>query len=97
MLISQNPPSSSQKSFQLNLNQSAVLNGDSSYENKPPPPSTQSSRLLLILNNCAYAKEVSLPNILGTLTKLGYPDMTSAIEKAKSGITVSFCYFSSLT
>ncbi|ODM94952.1 Exocyst complex component 2, partial [Orchesella cincta] len=49
-------------------------------------PTSQTASLLLILNNCSYTKVVILPQIYKALVKLGYPDMSESVEKARVAI-----------
>lgn len=51
-------------------------------------PMSHTSSLLLILNNCSYTKDVILPQIYKALVKLGYPDMSEAVDKARIAIKV---------
>lgn len=51
-------------------------------------PTCHSACLLLILNNCSYTKDIILPQIHRSLIKLGYPDMSDAIDKARIAINV---------
>lgn len=59
-------------------------------------PTSHTASLLLILNNCSYTKDVILPQIYKALVKLGYPDMSEAIDKARTAINVSSFYWPSI-
>ncbi|CAG7725259.1 unnamed protein product [Allacma fusca] len=47
---------------------------------------SHTASLLLILNNCSYTKEVIFPQINRSLIRLGFPDMSNAVEKGISAI-----------
>ncbi len=53
-------------------------------------PPNHSTCLLLILNNCSFTKDVILPQIQQSLTKLGFPDMTDAVGIARQAVNVTF-------
>jgi len=51
---------------------------------------SHSTCLLLILNNCSYTKEVILPQIHKALIKLGYPDLSDSVDRARTAINVNY-------